>query len=610
METTQNTTLFGNVDKFEHKVILCVVQYSCGVCCSSENINEFCLNCGDRVSIFDKGDIIHEFMAQLGNLPEKFKSIIIIAHNMQKFYGHWILRYIYNNKSSWPITEDSLIMNGTKILQIKLGRYRFIDSLNFFATSLSKLPKMFNLNTTSKGHYPHYFNTAENFNYIGPIPDMKYYDPDAMKPKDRAKMLQWYAEESAKNIVFDNKKELIAYCVQDVTILRLACLKFRAMMLPLTHVDPFNQVTVASTCMRVYKTNFLEENTIPILPQNGYRLRDKQSFKAIKWLEWESHNRNIHIISATNGREVRINEHILVDGYHEATRTVFSFHGCWWHMCEKCFPFQHHTIPSENRMPARVLYDNTLLRAEKIRSLGYNLVEIWEHEFDQMVCDIPEITTYLSTLPHLKSEPLIPRDAFFGGRTGVCKLYHKCSPGEKIHYYDVTSLYPFINKYCEYPVGTPSLLLGDKLQNRDVFNINGIIKCRLIPPRNLFHPVIPIKMDNYLMFVLCHQCGKQRNETECKHTEDERSFTGTYVSNELRVAVEKGYKIVTIFEAWDYKLTKYNPITKSGGLFTGYVNTFLKIKTEASGFPSGVESDEEKDEYIRYFFEKEGILLD
>ncbi|XP_031635355.1 uncharacterized protein LOC116348474 [Contarinia nasturtii] len=469
---------------------------------------------------------------------------------------------------------------------------------------------MFSLNTSSKGHYPHYFNTAENFNYVGPIPNIEYYDPDSMKPKDKQKFIEWYNEESANNILFDNKRELIAYCVQDVTILRLACLKFRSMMIPLTHVDPFNQVTVASTCMKVYKTNFLEENMIPILPRHGYRLRDNQSFKAINWLEWEAHNRNINIISASNGREVRINEHIVVDGYHEPTRTVFSFHGCWWHMCKKCYPFQHHTLPGEKKMPASVLYDNTMLRAEKIRSLGYNLIEIWEHEFDQLVRDMPVITEYLSTLPHLKSEPLVPRDAFFGGRTGVCRLYHKCSPGEKIHYYDVTSLYPYINKYCEYPVGIPTVLLGDKLKNRNVFNINGLIKCRIIPPRNLIHPVLPIKMDNYLMFVLCRECGEKRNENDCIHTEDERSFIGTYVSNELCVAVEKGYKIDTIYEAWNYKMSKYNKITKSGGLFSEYVNLFLKIKTEASGFPPGVESDEQKNEYIKHFFDQEGILLE
>lgn len=45
-------------------------------------------------------------------------------------------------------------------------------------------------------------------------------------------------------------------------------------------------------------------------------------------------------------------------------------------------------------------------------------------------------------------------------------------------------------------------------------------------------------------------------------------------------------------------------------LFNGYVNTFLKIKIQASGYPTGVLSDTDKDAYIREIWEKEGIALD
>lgn len=47
-----------------------------------------------------------------------------------------------------------------------------------------------------------------------------------------------------------------------------------------------------------------------------------------------------------------------------------------------------------------------------------------------------------------------------------------------------------------------------------------------------------------------------------------------------------------------------------GGLFAEYVNTFLKIKQEASGFPSDCDSEELKREYIRQYKENEGIDLE
>lgn len=137
----------------------------------------------------------------------------------------------------------------------------------------------------------------------------------------------------------------------------------------------------------------------------------------------------------------------------------------------------------------RARYESYLAIAEKIRSMNYNLIEIWEHEFDQMLKENPSIDEYLDQLDHLKVPPLDPRDAFFGSRTGVYRLYHKAAPNEKMLYADVTSLYPYINKYGKYPNGYTKILLGNDLSNRDLFNIEGIIKADILPPRKLYHPV-------------------------------------------------------------------------------------------------------------------------
>ncbi len=40
------------------------------------------------------------------------------------------------------------------------------------------------------------------------------------------------------------------------------------------------------------------------------------------------------------------------------------------------------------------------------------------------------------------------------------------------------------------------------------------------------------------------------------------------------------------------------------------MKTFLKFKQEASGFPSHVVTDAEKQSYVKDYFEKEGIQLD
>jgi hypothetical protein len=88
---------------------------------------------------------------------------------------------------------------------------RFIDSLSFFLCPLSKLSETFNIDTV-KGYFPHKFNIPENQNYIGKIPDEKYYGSNNMKPEDKVKFDKWYSEN--KEITNWNfQEEFNKYCI-------------------------------------------------------------------------------------------------------------------------------------------------------------------------------------------------------------------------------------------------------------------------------------------------------------------------------------------------------------------------------------------------------------
>jgi hypothetical protein len=56
--------------------------------------------------------------------------------------------------------------------------------------------------------------------------------------------------------------------------------------------------------------------------------------------------------------------------------------------------------------------------------------------------------------------------------------------------------------------------------------------------------------------------------------------------------------------------SKFDPITKTGGLFNAYLDSALKRKQESSGYPAYCDTDEKKDNYINEFNKYEGILLD
>lgn len=74
---------------------------------------------------------------------------------------------------------------------------------------------------------------------------------------------------------------------------------------------------------------------------------------------------SIHIQHAENGGEIKIPEIGKVDGYCKQTNTIYEFHGSYWHGKRKNIE----------------LFLSTLLRDNRIRNLGYNLLSIWEHRY-------------------------------------------------------------------------------------------------------------------------------------------------------------------------------------------------------------------------------------
>ena len=58
--------------------------------------------------------------------------------------------------------------------------------------------------------------------------------------------------------------------------------------------------------------------------------------------------------------------------------------------------------------------------------------------------------------------------------------------------------------------------------------------------------------------------------------------------DEVRLAVAKAYKVLEIFEVYEYDVTQCDRQTRQGGFFVQYIDTFLKLKKEASGYPSWI----------------------
>lgn len=98
------------------------------------------------------------------------------------------------------------ICKGAKVVSFTTDRLTFKDSLSFLPFPLADFPSTFGLSELYKGFFPHLFNKAENQAHEGPMPDMKYYNPDGMSPRKKAEFDCWHAEKVANNHVFNLRR--------------------------------------------------------------------------------------------------------------------------------------------------------------------------------------------------------------------------------------------------------------------------------------------------------------------------------------------------------------------------------------------------------------------
>jgi len=120
----------------------------------------------------------------------------------------------------------------------------------------------------------------------------------------------------------------------------------------------------------------------------SYRFGKKPSYysaKSIRWLKWIESNEDVQIRHAEKGGEMRIplsDGYIQVDGYCSENNTIYEFHGDVYHGNLELFSENDFCHPFDKSVTALELYQKTIDREAVIRSIGFNLVTIWEKDWD------------------------------------------------------------------------------------------------------------------------------------------------------------------------------------------------------------------------------------
>ncbi len=488
-----------------------------------------------------------------------------IAHNGGRYDTHFVKAEMIRRgiQSCDVITGNTILY-----MLVKKLKMRFVDSYRFIPMGLRNFPKTFSITERVKGYFPYRFMTLERLDYIGQMPSIEWFDFDKLDKAAQPEAYKWH-EEHAEDWV--NLRELcLNYCMSDVELLRQGCMKFRDLFRSITdnEVDPFQYLTIASTCMLIYRRFYMPQNSIAIL--NAEAVAQNASLK--KWQRWAD----------ADTRWTRQGDRWAVKGDR-----AMLFNICVDYGCTRCFG--PHTVHPTTFQKMYMLRQRSRDEVQELKGAGYTSVDvIWECEFQE---------TLDSIVLDERERPLIIRDAFFGGHTEPIKLYWKCSPGEKIRYIDYTSLYPAVQlgklrgitpetydtiRQLEYPIGHPVSITTDFKPLSEYF---GFCKCKVTPPQDLYLPLLPERRSGKLIF-------------------DNRTKIGTWTTAELMKAVELGYVIDEVYEVLHFE-------RRTPDLFRQYVEVFLKIKQEAAGWAKlGCSTDEEKDAYIVDYALNQGITLD
>jgi len=112
------------------------------------------------------------------------------------------------------------------------------------------------------------------------------------------------------------------------------------------------------------------------------QIKKQYSKKSIDWLNFISKYYNINIQHGENGCEFKIpNTRYRADGYCMETNTIYEFNGTRWHgdprFCDK-------NETSYFGVKYGELYEKTIKKGKIIKDMGFNLITIWEYDWDKI----------------------------------------------------------------------------------------------------------------------------------------------------------------------------------------------------------------------------------
>ena len=183
----------------------------------------------------------------------KYKNYKVYIHNFANFDLIFLLKYLAKLGIVKPIIHNGKFIS-IKFICNKYTIY-FKDSYLITQSSIRKLGKAFNLdNHLQKGIFPYIFANPNNLNYIGKVPDIKYFDNLSLEEYNN------YTQNFNNNWNFKN--EAINYCNLDCICLYNILLKFNFIIFNLFNLNFNKYPTIPSISLSNFRINNLKNKSI------------------------------------------------------------------------------------------------------------------------------------------------------------------------------------------------------------------------------------------------------------------------------------------------------------------------------------------------------------
>lgn len=256
---------------------------------STNEVNEQIPNLVYAVNVFTKQRLsyfgencINDFMTFI--LNHNNGSSILLAHNAAGYDTRLIFEDIIKRKRPLEVYPT---MSGCKFNELRIGsKIFFRDSRNHLMGSVASLAKDFGCKL-GKEVFPHLFNSIENYDYKGPLPeklyyDLSYYKTSMIKDKTSNKFIKldqfeefhkWHAAESllytdTNPWVFKDK--LFEYCKNDVDVLADIVLKYHDIYYEKFEISPWKSMTSSSYFHKVSKLSITRTLELPEIKDPNY----------------------------------------------------------------------------------------------------------------------------------------------------------------------------------------------------------------------------------------------------------------------------------------------------------------------------------------------------